>query len=211
MTMQDIKDTSIEIFLDALASKQATPGGGSAAAIMGAQSAALTSMVCQLTIGKLKYAAVEREMTSLLNKSEALRVRLIKMIQQDINAFDGLMACYAMPKSNEAETKTRSIAIQQALKIATEVPLACVRACAEAIDLSAIAAEKGNITALSDAGVAAMAGNSAAKSAALNVYINIASLKDKQFAEACTTGLEDLLKKSTITAERTYLLVKEKL
>ncbi|MDD1622927.1 MAG: cyclodeaminase/cyclohydrolase family protein, partial [Methylococcaceae bacterium] len=71
--MTQIKDKSVEIFLDELASKQATPGGGSAAAVMGAQAAALTSMVCNLTIGKPKYAEVEAEMQALLAESEALR------------------------------------------------------------------------------------------------------------------------------------------
>ena len=72
--MSEIKDKSIQQFLDELASKAPTPGGGSAAAVMGAQSAALTSMVCNLTIGKAKYAEVENDMQDLLQKSEALRV-----------------------------------------------------------------------------------------------------------------------------------------
>ncbi len=90
--MTEIKEQSIETFLDELASKQATPGGGSAAAVIGAQSAALTSMVCNLTIGKPKYAEVEEEMKALLKQSEALRQQLTGMIKLDVDVFDHPMA-----------------------------------------------------------------------------------------------------------------------
>ena len=156
--MSEIKDKSVQTFLDELASKAPTPGGGSAAAVMGAQSAALTSMVCNLTIGKPKYAEVEAEMQALLEKSEALREKLIGMIKADVDVFDRLMATYGLPKETEEEKAARSAAIQSVLKEATEVPLACARACAEAIELSRIAAEKGNLGVISDAGVAVMAG-----------------------------------------------------
>jgi formiminotetrahydrofolate cyclodeaminase len=179
----EIKHKSIEVFLDELASKSATPGGGSAAAVMGAQSAALTSMVCNLTIGKPKYAKVEAEMQTLLDKSENLRQTLTGMIKADVDVFDRLMACYGMAKESDAEKTERSAAIQTVLKEATEVPLACAKACAEAISLSQIAADKGNTAVISDAGVAVMAGYAGLKSAALNVYINAGSLKDREFAE----------------------------
>ena len=209
--MNDIKDTSIEIFLNQLASKKATPGGGSVAAVIGAQSAALTSMVCHLTIGKNKYAAVEEDMISLLKQADTLRIRLMDMIQADVDVFDRLMACYGMLKLTEEQEHSRENAIQEALHAATTVPLDCVRACAEAIDLSVIAAQKGNVAAVSDAGVAATAGLSAMKSAALNVYINITSIKDKKFAEDCKTEMELLLQNSETVAANTYQLVKEKL
>ena len=86
--MSEIKDKSVQLFLDELASKQATPGGGSAAAVMGAQAAALVSMVCNLTIGKPKYAEVETQMQALLIESEALRETLIAMIKADVDVFD---------------------------------------------------------------------------------------------------------------------------
>src|SRR5262245_57811698 len=90
--MAKFKDTAVEPFLDALASQAATPGGGSAAAIMGAMGAALVSMVCNLTIGKKKYAEVETEMKDVLAKSEALRAKLTGMIEDDVKAFDAVMA-----------------------------------------------------------------------------------------------------------------------
>ena len=209
--MTEIKDKSIEVFLEELASKQATPGGGSAAAVMGAQSAALTSMVCNLTIGKPKYIEVEEDMQALLKQSEALRVLLTDMIKADVDVFDKLMACYGLPKNSDEEKVARSTQIQAVLKEATIVPLECAKACAKAIQLSRIAAEKGNLGVISDAGVAAMAGYGALKSAALNVYINTGTLKDRDFADAKLQELNALMSDSEAEAEQVYQVVKEKL
>jgi formiminotetrahydrofolate cyclodeaminase len=209
--MNEIKDKSVQAFIDELASKAPTPGGGSAAAVMGAQAAALISMVCNLTIGKPKYAEVEVEMQSLLEKSEALRETLTGMIKADVEVFDRLMATYGLPKDSDEEKAVRSEAIQSALKEATVVPLACASACAEAIALSRIAAEKGNIGVISDAGVAVMAAYGALKSAALNVYINAGGLKDKAFADAKLAELETILNGADAAAEEVYQIVKAKL
>ncbi|NOQ77458.1 MAG: methenyltetrahydrofolate cyclohydrolase [Methylococcaceae bacterium] len=209
--MTEIKDKSIELFLEELASKKATPGGGSAAAVMGAQSAALTSMVCNLTIGKPKYIEVEGDMQSLLKQSEALRLSLTDMIKADVDVFDKLMACYGLPKDSDEEKAERSNQIQAVLKEATIVPLECAKACAEAIKLSRIAAEKGNLGVISDAGVAVMAGYSALKSAALNVYINAGSIKDRVFAEEKLQELDCIIKGSDVEAEEIYQIVKGKL
>ena len=209
--MNEIKDQSIQIFLDELASKSATPGGGSVSALMGAQSAALTSMVCNLTIGKPKYAEVEAEMQALLQKSEALREKLIGLIKADVDVFNRLMTAYGLPKETDEEKAARTEAIQTVLKAATQVPLDCARACAEAIDLSRCAANLGSIGVISDAGAAVMAGYSGLKSAALNVYINTGSLKDRYFAEAKLLELETILKNAEGVVEETYQLVKTKL
>ncbi len=209
--MNEIKDKSVEVFLDELASRKATPGGGSAAAVMGAQSAALISMVCNLTIGKPKYAEVEDEMKILLQQSETLREQLTEMIKADVDAFDKLMASYGLPKNTDEEKSFRITQIQTALKQATIVPLECAKACAEAIKLSRVAADKGNTGVISDAGVAVMAGFSGLKSAALNVYINAGSIKDKEFADAKLAELEQIMKDAEGETEEIYQLVKAKL
>lgn len=209
--MNEMKDKSVQAFIDALASKAPTPGGGSAAAVMGAQAAALISMVCNLTIGKPKYAEVEDEMRALLEKSEALRETLTGMIKADVDVFDRLMATYGLPKDSDAEKAARSAAIQAVLKEAIVVPLECAHACAETIALSRIAAEKGNIGVISDAGVAVMAGYGALKSAALNVYINAGSLKDRSFADEKLAELEAILNGADVAAEEIYQIVKAKL
>lgn len=209
--MNEIKDQSIQFFLNELASKSATPGGGSVAALMGAQSAALISMVCNLTIGKPKYAEVEAEMQALLQKSEALREKLTDLIKADVEVFNRLMTAYGLPKETDEEKTARTEVIQAVLKAATQVPLDCARACAEAIDLSRCAANKGSLGVISDAGAAVMAGYSGLKSAALNVYINTGSLKDRAFAEAKLLELETILKNYEGVVEETYQLVKDKL
>jgi formiminotetrahydrofolate cyclodeaminase len=209
--MSEIKDKSVQVFLDELASKSPTPGGGSAAAVMGAQAAALVSMVCNLTIGKPKYNEVEAEMQALLEKSEALREKLTGMIKADVDVFDRLMATYGLPKESDEEKAARSQAIQAVLKEATVIPLDCARACAETIALSRIAAEKGNVGVISDAGVAVMAGYGALKSAALNVYINAGGLKDRLFAEAKLAELETILNGADVATEAVYQIVKAKL
>ncbi len=207
----EIKAKSIEVFLADLASKSATPGGGSAAAVMGAQAAALVSMVCHLTIGKPKYAAVESQMQALLIQAEALRDSLLGMVKADVDVFNQVMAAYSLAKDSEEQKTLRSAAIQEALKAATEVPLACAKACAQVIELSQVAAEKGSTMVISDAGVAVMAGYAGLKSAALNVYVNTGSLKDREFAQAKLTELEQTLEGAGLISEQVYQLVKHKL
>lgn len=201
----------LQEFLDRLAGSAATPGGGSAAAIMGAMGAALVSMVCRLTIGKKNYLEVEAEMTAVLGEAESLRARLTGMIVEDIAAFDALMAAYALPRTTDEQTAARSAAIQAGLAQATEVPLACARICAEVIDLSHRAAEKGNLNVISDAGVAALAAQAALRSAALNVYINAPGIKDRGFADARLAEIEALTRSAVSQAEAAYQIVKGKL
>ena len=208
--MTQIKDTAIEPFLDQLASSAATPGGGSAAAIIGAMGAALVSMVCNLTIGKKKYADVEGEMKDVLAKTEMLRKKLTAMIQDDVKAFDAVMGAYGMPKETDADKTARDKAIQAALKLATDVPLACARAAREVIDLAAIASDKGNLNVISDAGVGVLAGYAALRSAALNVFTNARMITDKTFAEAKLKELNQLLAGAEGATEKAYAVVKGK-
>jgi len=209
--MIEIIDESVQQFLNALASKSATPGGGSVAALMGAQSVALVSMVCNLTIGKADYLAIETDMQTLLADSTRLREQLTGLIKADVDVFNKLMACYALPKQTDVEKKERSIAIQSVLKEATEVPLACAKACRQAIELSRQAAELGYLGVISDAGAAVMAAHSGLKIAALNVYINTGSLKDKLFADEKIAELEKLLENVDVLVDEVYQLVKSKL
>ena len=206
-----IKDKAIQTFLDELASKASTPGGGSAAAIMGAMGAALVSMVCNLTIGKKNYEQAGDELKEVLNQAEKLRERLTDMVRADVEVFNRVMEAYGMPKETDAEKAARTEAIQTALKAATDVPLDCARACAEVINLSRVVAEKGNLNVISDAGVAVVAAEAALRSAALNVYINIGGIKDKSFAEQRSADLENILKGTAIETNEIYALVKSKL
>ncbi len=206
-----IKEKSVQVFLDELASKASTPGGGSAAAIMGAMGAALASMVCNLTAGKKGYESVEADVRSLLGRSEDLRARLTEMIRADVEVFDQVMAAYGMAKDTDAQKAARTEAIQAALKAATDVPLACARACAEVIELCLPVAQKGNRNVISDAGVAVLAAYGALRSAALNVYINAPGIKDRAFAEDRLAELDKIMTgKDALTAE-TYQTVRSRL
>jgi formiminotetrahydrofolate cyclodeaminase len=209
--MSEIKDQPIQQFLDELASKSATPGGGSAAAIMGAQGAALISMVCNLTIGKPKFAEVESEMQALLAQAEDLRAQLTDFIQADVDVFNRVMAAYGLPKETDEDKAARSSTIQAVMKDATIVPLECAKACAKTITLSQIAAEKGNPNVISDAGAAVMAAYGGLKTAALNVYINAASLKDRDFAETKLAELAEIMQGAEISTEAIYQAIKAKL
>lgn len=206
-----IKDQSVTEFLDNLASAASTPGGGSAAAILGAMGAALTSMVCNLTIGKKGYEEVSDDLKKVLADAEAVRHQLVDMIQDDVNAFDGVMAAYGMPKETDEEKAARSAEIQAALKTATAVPLACARACEQALVLAGPTAELGNKNVISDAGVAVMAAYAGLMSAALNVYINVGAIKDTEFADEHAKGIAELLANAQSETDRIYALVKSKL
>ena len=206
-----VKDTSLELFLDDLASRNPTPSGGSAAAVMGAMGAALVSMVCNLTIGRTQYRDFEEELKSVLTKAEELRRDLIKMIEEDMQAFDGVMRAYRMPRLTKDETATRAQVIQTALKTATLVPMRCCRACGEVIILGRVVGDKGNRNVVSDAGVATVAGYAALRSAALNVFTNAKVITDRIFAEKQLVELEQLLSEADTATEASYELVKKKL
>jgi len=206
-----LKDTSIELFLDDLASRNPTPSGGSAAAVMGAMGAALVSMVCNLTIGRTQYRDFEEELKSVLTKAEGLRRDLIKMIEEDMQAFDGVMRAYRMPRLTKDETATRAQVIQTALKTATLVPMRCCRACGEVIILGRVVGDKGNRNVVSDAGVATVAAYAALRSAALNVFTNAKVITDRIFAEKQLVELEQLLSEAATATEASYEVVKKKL
>jgi methenyltetrahydrofolate cyclohydrolase len=206
-----ITQSSIDDFLDRLACGDPTPGGGSAAAIMGAMGAALVSMVCNVSFGKKGYEAAEPELRAVLVQSEALRRRLSGMVAADIAAFDGLMAAYKLPKATEPEKAQRAAAIQASLERATLVPLECARACSEVVDLARRATHHGYKHVISDAGVGVAAADAALRSAALNVFINAPSLKDRRFAAAAVEEVERLTQASAADSEATYAAVRAKL
>ncbi|NIN34711.1 MAG: cyclodeaminase/cyclohydrolase family protein [Gammaproteobacteria bacterium] len=206
-----IKDKSVQVFLDELASKASTPGGGSAAAIIGAMGAALISMVANFTVGKKGYEDADADARDILQHSEDLRDQLTGMIKADVDVFNRVMAAYGMPKETDEEKAARSEEIQAALKEATDVPLACAHASAEVIKLCQPIAEKGNKNVISDAGVAVLAGQAALRSAALNVYINIGGIKDAAFRSDRQKQLEDILAGMDALTEDVYELVKSKL
>ncbi|WP_036293360.1 methenyltetrahydrofolate cyclohydrolase [Methylosinus sp. PW1] len=205
------KDETIGKFLDDLASERPTPGGGGAAAVMGAIGAALVSMVANLTIGKKNYEAVEEDLKAARTEAERVRAELTAAIDEDVVAFNSVMGAYGLPRATDEEKAARSAAIQAALKDATLAPLRAVKACFEVIVLSEAAADKGNLNVISDAGVAVLAANAGLRSAALNVYINAKAIKDREFAEKQIAEVEALLAAAAEKTEAVYKVVRGKI
>jgi formiminotetrahydrofolate cyclodeaminase len=204
-------NSSIQTFLDNLASEHPTPGGGGAAAVSGAIGAALVSMVANLTIGKKNYEAVSADLEAVNAKAETLRAELICAIEEDVVAFKSVMCAYGLPRATDEEKAKRTASIQAALKDATLAPLRAVKACFEVIRLSAIVAEKGNLNVISDAGVAALSANAGLRSAALNVFINAKAIKDRDFAEKQIAEVNALLAQAAETTEAVYQTVRTKI
>ncbi|HTY38838.1 MAG TPA: cyclodeaminase/cyclohydrolase family protein [Bacteroidota bacterium] len=189
-----LTEKTVAQFLDELASNSPAPGGGSVAALAGAVGAALASMVCNLTIGKKKYAEVQEEMMSVVQSTDSLRKELAALIDKDTEAFNTVMAAFGMPKGTEQEQAARANAIQEATKSATLVPLQVMQACEKAIAYALVVARKGNKNSASDAGVAALMLRAGCAGAALNVRINLGGLNDtifvQQISEQCRTILD---------------------
>ena len=173
---------------------------------MGAMGAALVSMVCNVTIGKKGYEAVEPEMRAVLQESEQVRRRLTAMVAEDIAAFDSILAAYKLPKASDDDKARRADAIQAGLRRATETPLHCARVCAQVFALAGRVADE-----LDLALHRLLAGFTGLRSAALNVYINAPALKDRAFAERATAELEKLVAQCAAESEAVYRIVREKL
>lgn len=205
------RERSLDRFLDELASKAPAPGGGSVAALSGALAAGLVSMVCNLTVGKEKYADVEDDIKALLARSEELRKRLIDLLEADVQVYTKVSKAYKMPRVTEEEKRVRTEAIQAALKEAAAVPMAVAEACVKVLELCTRVAKKGNVMAVSDAGIAALMAEAGLRSAALNVLINLGAIKDQEFVEREGARLDAFLEGKSELKEEIYKLVEEKL
>ncbi len=181
-------------FLSELASDSPAPGGGSVAALAGSLGAALSSMVCNLTIGKEKYADVQQEIKDTLKKSEQLRKELIKLIDEDTEAFNDVMKAFKMPKETEEQKEKRKQAIQKGYKTAAKVPLETAKTCEKILDVAMVVAEKGNKNSITDAAVSALMAQAGVKSAILNIKINLGSIKDDELVEKISFEIDELQK-----------------
>ncbi len=203
--------TTLTSFLNDVASSSPAPGGGSVAALSGALGAALASMVCNLTIGKKKYAEVEEDMKKVLGESEPLREQFTGLIEKDTLAFQKVMEAYALPKDTEPQKALRAAAIVGATKEATLIPLEVMKHCIDALALAQEVASKGNINSISDAGVCAHMLHAACEGAALNVKINLNSLNDQEFVGWKLEEVGSLLSTSRMMLEEVESIVEEKM
>jgi methenyltetrahydrofolate cyclohydrolase len=183
----------LQDYLDELASFQPTPGGGSAAALSGAMAAALASMVVRLTQGKADYASVQQEMGTLLQQTEKLRLRFQQLMQEDIDAYGRLSACFKMPRETLEEREARTKAIQARLAEAALVPLEVVECAAELIYYCKRIAEIGNRNVLSDVATGALLAVSAGDGASWMVRTNVRAMKDHELINTLNQRLSKAL------------------
>jgi formiminotetrahydrofolate cyclodeaminase len=196
----DLKNTSCEGFLDALASSEPVPGGGGASALAGALAAALGSMVANITIANPKCAPVKEEVGVLLKLAEKARGELAGLVAKDAAGFLGVVEVMKMPRGTDAEKAARDQAMEKALSKSAEAPFDMVRACVAVLGCLQQLMEKGAKGVLSDVGTAAALCGAALQGAAINVYANTKYMKDREAAEALNRQTGSLVRAGTAAA-----------
>lgn len=179
-------------FLEDLASDSPAPGGGSASALAGALAAALATMVCNLTLGKKKFAEVADEIRVIRAKAQQAQIRLQHLMAEDTLAFNAVMDAYKLPRTRVEEQAKRQEAIQRALQRAAETPLEVMRQALEIIKFAETLEQKGNPSAMTDAGCAVHLAKAAIEGAALNVKINLGSITDADFTRRLAQEVEQI-------------------
>lgn len=187
-----LADLKVKEFTAQTASADPVPGGGSAAALSGALAAGLTQMVAGLTIGRKGFEGVENEMQRIVEEAAALREKCLGNIDQDSDAYAGVIEAFRLPKGSDLEKQARTDAIQKALQHASRVPLETAELAARIIYLAAQVVKKGNPNAVTDGAVAGMLARAAALGGVMNVRVNLASIKDSAFVARMTREVDEL-------------------
>jgi glutamate formiminotransferase/formiminotetrahydrofolate cyclodeaminase len=204
-------DMEIFRFIDTLSSDAPAPGGGSVAALSGALSAALASMVANLTYGKKEYRRRNSVMEQLSVQAQALKQQYLDLIDQDTVAFNAYMTARKLPKKSDEEKKVRVTSMENAAKHMTEIPLQTLKLARDLVSLAETAAKKGNVNAISDAGVGAIQAEAAAVSAYLNIKINLPQIQDPSFKKRVLEEADGILHDVRTTSKRVVRYVIKKL
>ena len=199
MTMETCRE-----FVKVLASDAPAPGGGGAAALVGAIGTALGNMVGSLTVGKKKYADVQDEILALKARCDELQKKLLDQVEADEVNFLPLAKAYGIPKDDP----NRDTILEEATIIACSTLMAIMELCCQAIDCIAVFAAKGSRLAVSDAGCGAVCCKAALQAASLNVFINTKSLKNRETAEAMNAKANEMLNKYCAIADEIFTTVK---
>ncbi|MBP3892905.1 MAG: cyclodeaminase/cyclohydrolase family protein [Atopobiaceae bacterium] len=184
-----LTDRSCAEFASVLAAKESVPGGGGAAALVGALGVALCSMVGNFTTGKKTYAAVENDIQRMLKEATAVRLRLIDLVAEDAEAFYPLSKAYAIPRDDPM----RAEVLEEATKAACAAPLEMMRQVCRAIELLEEMGEKGSKMLISDVGCGAALCRAALEAASMNVFVNTKTLRDRAFAEQTEAACDEML------------------
>ena len=193
----DYRNETIRKYLDDAASSLPAPGGGSVSALAGALGAAMGCMVCNLTIGKEQFDQVESQVKEVLAKCDAARLKLLDLVQADVEAYSQVSQAYKMPRKTPEEKAARAEAIQAACETGLQPPLDTMRECLTVLRLMERLVDIGNPRLISDVGVAAVLAESGLRGAKLNVDINLAELKDAPFVEGTRKEIELALREAS--------------
>lgn len=200
----DMTMESCRTFVEVLASNAPAPGGGGAAALVGAIGTALGNMVGSLTVGKKKYADVEAEIIALKGKCDELQKQLLDQVEADEVNFLPLAKAYGIPKDDPNRDKI----MEEATIIACSTPMKIMELCCEAMDCIAVFAAKGSRLAVSDAGCGAVCCKAALQAASLNVFINTKTLKNRDVTEEMNRKANLMLNKYCALADEIFNEVK---
>ncbi|SFK82469.1 Formiminotetrahydrofolate cyclodeaminase [Porphyromonadaceae bacterium KH3CP3RA] len=195
-----LQDLTLKEFLEKTAANEALPGGGSSSALNAAIASALTGMMANLTVGKKNYAGVEEQMKKIVEEMEENRLHFINDIDRDADAYSLVMDAYKLPKETDEQKKLRSEKIQEAMKVASLVPMEVAERAHKMLDTIIETIRKGNKNAVTDGMVGLMACRTAIMGALLNVRINLSGINDTMFVEELKDKC-DRIEKDAITRE----------
>jgi len=200
----DFAKQSCEGFIEVLAAKEPVPGGGGAAALVGAVGMALGNMVGSLTVGKKKYVDVQEDILALKAKADALQTDFLVLMQKDAQVFAPLSKAYGMPKDTPEQQSEKDRVMELALEACCAVPLEIMEKCCEAIELHRAFADKGTAIAISDVGCGVACSKAALQAASLNVFINTKAMKNRDLAEENNRRARKMLEKYTGLADEIF-------
>ena len=204
-------DLSCKGFAEETSRESPAPGGGSISAYMGALGAALGTMVANLSAHKPGWDDRWEFFSDWAEKGKAVMNELLHLVDEDTDAFNGIMAVFAMPKGTPEEKAARAEAMESATLYATQVPLKTMKASLRAFEIAGAMAEEGNPNSVSDAGVGALAARAAVQGAFLNVKINAAGLKDRLVAEELVAEAAAIARAADAEEKRILEIVESKI
>ena len=199
-----IKEQVIQDFLDVLSSKEPVPGGGGASALCGAVGNALGQMVANLTVGKKKYAEAEPEVKEHLEKMVKLQAEFTALADDDAKVFAPLAKAYSLPSETEEQKAYKAEVMETNLLAASAVPLQSMEKSMQMLTILDRLADIGSRMAVSDVGVAVQSTRAALLGAAMNVYINTKSMKDRNKAEELNNSANKMIEEGSRQADRIY-------
>jgi formiminotetrahydrofolate cyclodeaminase len=190
-----LDELTVQDFVRELSSANPTPGGGSVAALCGALGAALSAMVSRLTVGNERFKKAWSSMEEGMGAADELSGRFLELVQEDSDAYQGVMAAFQLPQETDTQRSSREVAVEEAMKKAATVPLQTLRAAEKLIHLAREAVQQGNPNAITDAGAALQLAGTTAAVAEYNVRINLSRIKNEAFIAECEKEVDDTLKR----------------